>query len=738
LDVNYFEVLMKSSRYTLICLLGLLLLSSSCFLFRSGHLNISTAVKGDYEQGQLRYRAGDFPAAEALFRKVIDVDGRSVLAKYGLGLALYQQDKISGARKQFVQIMSMSRNSPYGYHGLGLIALKGKNRKFEALQRFREALRCDPDFVDARWQLALTRLSLSKGLFGAFAMGDIRREFRKVTALDPDHPEAFFMLGKTYYEYGKLDEVDEAIPLFERQVAVSRDHYEARFQLGLAYIDVDRIVEGISMLELIRTRNPEWTVKIDQAVTEAKFRNELVHGDSIFIALKNIPEKERRLYYDLKYITPVDRRMDMEKMILLEAEKLALGYWKEHDPSPETSDNIRLVEHCKRVAYARRHFGRGVWPWDRRGEVYIRYGEPGSRETSLADAGPSPTVGSSAQFGVRQIEKWVYKTPPLAFEFIDQGANYVFDAPLVAATGDISTIAENAMYDQGALLDEITVRTPSVYTDQIEQGPPIRFSYSLAVFRGENGQPELEIDYAVPANELTFEDQRATLKTALILFDEDWREVEKTVESQMISGVSGVNKTYQVAMYRRTIPIPAGPSHFALHITDAATSRSGISRQPLDVLGYKPGQLGMSDVRLVSNISTASEGPFIRGGRRLIPNPAGVYSAEKPVMIYFEIYNLTKNSEGRTNHSIEYTIFPLSGGERPVVSAIGAQALKIDGGREFALLQEEEGVESNLQRDIVIDMQQSQPGRYALQVTITDRHQDISADRTVLFRLVKR
>jgi GWxTD domain-containing protein len=729
---------MKYSRQMVFYLMLMVMTGSQCFLFRSGHLNIGSSVKEDYETGQTRYKKGDYPAAETLFRKVLEADGRAVFAKYWLGLALYQQNKISAARSQFIQITSLSRNLPHGYHGLGLIALKGKHRKFEALQRFREALKKDPQFVDAQWQLALTRLSLSRGLFGAFAMGQIRQEFLRVIELDPDHPEAFFILGNTYYDYGKLDEAEQAIPFFERQIAVRPEHEKARYQLGLAYIDVDRIEEGISMLEMIRDRNPDWTIQIDQAVTEAKFRNAMIRADSVFIVLERLSEKERRLYYDLSHVMPVDQQMDMDRMPLPEAGKLALGYWKEHDPTPETQDNDRLVEHCRRVAYARRHFGRGIWPWDRRGEVYIRYGEPASRETYLDDDATTLGAVSTAQFGVRQIEKWVYKTPPLEFEFVDQGANYVFDTPLVAATGDISALAENAMYDQGALLDEMTVRTPSVYTDEIEQGPPIRFSYSLAVFRGADGQPELEIDYAVPANELVFDGQRAALETAVVLFDEDWQEVIKVIEEKTIKVVSGADRTYQVAIYRRTIPIPIGPHHFALHITDAGTQRSGISRQPLYVIGYDPNQLGMSDVRLASGVDPATEGPFIRSGRRLIPNPAGVFSPAKPVMLYFEIYNLSKNTEGRTRLSIEYTIFPLSGGDQPVVSMIGAQTVKKEEGREFALLQEEEGIQTDLQRDIAIDMSQAQPGRYALQVTITDQHRQVSVDRTVLFRLVER
>ena len=97
---------MKYSRQMVFYLMLMVMTGSQCFLFRSGHLNIGSSVKEDYETGQTRYKKGEYPAAETLFRKVLEADGRAVFAKYWLGLALYQQNKISAARSQFIQIQN--------------------------------------------------------------------------------------------------------------------------------------------------------------------------------------------------------------------------------------------------------------------------------------------------------------------------------------------------------------------------------------------------------------------------------------------------------------------------------------------------------------------------------------------------------------------------------------------------------------------------------------------------------
>jgi GWxTD domain-containing protein len=715
------------------------LLTAGCFMFRSGHLRIPAGMLPVYEEGLARYRAGDYGAAEQRFRTVVEADNRAVLPRYWLGLALCQQGKQNEAARHFQQIRVISRKLPHGYYGLGLVALRARHRKFEAIQWFREALRQDPGFLDARWQLALTRLALSKGLFGVFAMRAVRQEFRRVIELDPSHPEAYYTLGSTYYAYGSLDDAEPAIPLFEQQIAVNPDHQEARYQLGLAYIDVDRIPEGVAMLESVSLRDPARTEQVNRSIAEARLRNRMVDGDSVFIVLTMLPERERRLYYDLATILPPGQAEDVHTRSIQEAERIAYGYWKAHDPDPATPGNDRLVEHCRRVAYARRYFGRGLWPWDRRGEVYIRYGEPVSRETYTADvAAPSGADAGAPQFGIRQVERWVYHTPPLQFEFVDQGSTFVFDTPLVPATGDIASLAEAAVQDQGAAMDETAARTPSVYRDEVENGPPLRFSYSLAVFRGADGRPELEVDYAVPARELAFEDRAASLETAVVLYDSTWRETARATEEKRITAASDDDRRrYEVALYRRTMPVTPGEHHFALHITDRRSRRAGLSRQPLTVGDFPPGALAMSDIRLVSQVQEGAAGVFVRGGRRLIPNPAAVFSYKRPVTLYFEVYNLVRGADGRTRLSIEYTVFPLSGAERPVIAAAGASAARQEQGREFAILQEEEGTQETLFRDIALDMSRAKPGRYALQVTVTDLHRQEAVDKTVLFRLVE-
>ena len=159
-------------------------------------------------------------------------------------------------------------------------------------------------------------------------------------------------------------------------------------------------------------------------------------------------------------------------------------------------------------------------------------------------------------------------------------------------------------------------------------------------------------------------------------------------------------------------------------------------RQPLQVQTFVPDRLALSDIRLVSRVEDNATGILVRGRRRLTPNPAGVFAVGRPVTLYFEVHNLMKNEVGRTAADIEYTVFPLSGDTRPMLTASGQPKIQATQSRESALLQQEEGAEKTLKRDVAIQMTGVKPGRYVLRITVNDLNRNQAVNSSVLFRFV--
>lgn len=94
-----------------------------------------------------------------------------------------------------------------------------------------------------------------------------------------------------------------------------------------------------------------------------------------------LPPQERELYNDISLVgLPYD--VEAYRAILPENREAFLrSFWLRRDPFQTSGGAMRRAEHYRRVWHARITHGKKKWPWDRRGEVYIRYGEPDYRSS---------------------------------------------------------------------------------------------------------------------------------------------------------------------------------------------------------------------------------------------------------------------------------------------------------------------------------------------------------------------
>ncbi len=126
-------------------------------------------------------------------------------------------------------------------------------------------------------------------------------------------------------------------------------------------------------------------------------------------------------------------------------------FWRAHDPTPTTPDNEMRREHELRVAVALRMFHSRRWPgWDRRGEVFIRYGPPDIRAKIPAEV--------TARRVHAPGELWYYRRHDMLVVFRDESltGHYVYAINALGAIQDMSPeLAEYLIYDTGRGLDAI-------------------------------------------------------------------------------------------------------------------------------------------------------------------------------------------------------------------------------------------------------------------------------------------
>jgi GWxTD domain-containing protein len=138
------------------------------------------------------------------------------------------------------------------------------------------------------------------------------------------------------------------------------------------------------------------------------------------------------------------------------------SFWDTADPTPATPENEMRIEHEIRVDVASRMFANKQWPgWDRRGEIFIRYGPP-------------DYCGKvHAEVTARKVhppgELWFYRRHLMVIQFEDFNLNGRYDyaiKPLGLARDTDPELIEFLLYDtEQALQSQIPTDLLSFYRD---------------------------------------------------------------------------------------------------------------------------------------------------------------------------------------------------------------------------------------------------------------------------------
>ena len=99
----------------------------------------------------------------------------------------------------------------------------------DAIQRFRESLEIDANFVDAHYNLGVTFQKIKK-------YEKALAEFQDVVRLRPDKAEYHFALGTAYFY---LDRYSESAAAFEDVMERDRTHSKALYSLAMSYEKLD-------------------------------------------------------------------------------------------------------------------------------------------------------------------------------------------------------------------------------------------------------------------------------------------------------------------------------------------------------------------------------------------------------------------------------------------------------------------------------------------------------------------
>src|ERR1035437_8654517 len=202
------------------------------------------------------------------YQNAVQRDSNSVVSRFNLGLAYYQEQQYDNAAKSLKKTLKINREEKESHKKvdfqaaqlLGIIYFNFKNSTDEAITYFKKAAELNPSEGNNNYYLGLAfkkngnaddalkafLKALENGADDAaevnFRIGQIYYEkkdykssmgyFEKVAGRKPDFAEAREYLGDIY---GRRGDADKAVENYIRVVKVNPNNMHAQFQLGLNY-----------------------------------------------------------------------------------------------------------------------------------------------------------------------------------------------------------------------------------------------------------------------------------------------------------------------------------------------------------------------------------------------------------------------------------------------------------------------------------------------------------------------
>lgn len=311
-----------------------------------------------------------------------------------LGYIYLSEERITDAKNAFEKGVRYTKSAE-AYTGLGKAYVLMEKRDQRAFVAFRQALGVDPAYLEAQMQIALLHIRLDNQ--------DAEKALRRVIEMDPNYAPGYRELI-LWYEQAQLNYEQELIDVCEQYIARFPNDPMGYYHLALSHLENHRYDEVLKISAEAKARFSDdliWMPLIAQGYAS---RGDAERSLTLFEEyLQGVSEDERAYYNDLSLIATDAELEALESISEDERSAFLTRFWESREGALMLGGDARQMEHYRRVWYARTFFGRKDQPWDRRGEVYIRYGEPDYRSRSGSE---NPIPGVAVQnFKLRKIDE---------------------------------------------------------------------------------------------------------------------------------------------------------------------------------------------------------------------------------------------------------------------------------------------------------------------------------------------
>ncbi|MBU8922840.1 MAG: GWxTD domain-containing protein [Bacteroidales bacterium] len=428
-------------------------------------------------------------------------------------------------------------------------------------------------------------------------------------------------------------------------------------------------------------------------------------------------------------------------------------FWKQLDPTITTAENERRLEHFERLKLARELFPVESYPgWDTRGDMFIRYGMPATRQRIWATVSQSKLSMPG--------ERWTYGAPDTTFNFIDNdlSGTYRFvvggtdrdawtvlrEDGLYEAPGDDdvasmirSTLSDNVdisfeTTEAGDLLKEMVELISGRYgiKDYWPSGDENSFFlfpdldlnmvsfFDILCFSGGDGKIRTEVNLEIPVTELALKQEDSLLKSEvemrIIVFDMEMKEVASSEEKFTLVSSAGAQSSAAYSLLGQTVmTLDPAPYRIWIEVIDLVGNGRSILKTRKWAHSLEGG-LAISDIQFAKKVAESDRpSRYMKNNLVVIPHPLHLYRKPFPVTVYFEVYGLNTDDEDHTFYTVKYEIIPVR--DDSPGSVINERPKSITSGFDTG------GFGSTQPTRMLIATGELEEGPYILAVTVMDR-----------------
>jgi len=580
---------------------------------------------------------------------------------------LISETKLQSAIKKLKKVVKKDKKCAEEYYLLGeAYRQRGTlGDRLDAEKAFQRALKLEPQ--NTRYLLSYGILRVAQGY-----KSDAEKTLKKVIDLDSTCANAYYWLSLLEYE-----------DLLKYRGMVSREGARVGMSLTKFGLDAGRKSKHYIKKSLFYDNNAESYYLLGLLFKED--RNWKMMIESLEKALNINPEDKKAVlflgyaYQQLGEFSTAEEiyensksLMSMEEVKAVESVEMFLSknerkdyaftggagadiFWKQRDPSFLSRYNERKIEHYSRFAYANLIYGNPVkglngWNTDR-GEIFLRYGEPLRKikirpEVKIpGSGGPGIPEGRGISL-LAEKEIWSYRGFSLAFEDRWLNGNFTLD--------DYSR----------KTFETVKSGTLESYLSEFDR-KKISFSHMFSTSRGDDKKTILDVFFEIPVDTRIVNNLYGTsqvfIKRGLFIFDTLWNEISRNIGSERFyldkdnysmpftSAVTGI----------RTV-LDAGLYNMAGEFQDWKNVFTGSFRERARIPDYSSrDSLMMSDLILGIKVDESIED--FSHDLKFFPQPSLIFVKEKPVELYFEIYNLIIRKENKTSFRLNTNLTLIPG-----------------------------------------------------------------------------